>query len=106
MSSAGRLDIEPSDLALVRDILIRHIADRQVLAFGSRTKGRARPYSDLDLCILGEDPVNAAILSALAEDFSDSALPFKVDVVDWATASPSFRAIIDKADRVIIHPAS
>jgi len=34
--------------------------------------------------------------SALAEDFAQSDLPWKVDVVDWATTSEGFRKIIEQ----------
>ena len=33
--------------------------------------------------------------TALTEAFSNSTLPFKVDIVDWATASLAFRALIE-----------
>ena len=61
----------------------------QVFAFGSRVHGRnLKPFSDLDLCLKDEEPVPPTS-SELAADFEDSLLPFKVDLVDWATISPS-----------------
>jgi len=88
------IDLSASDLVIIRDILRRHVAGLQVWAFGSRVSGRARQFSDLDLCIVGEKPLPPAVAAALAEDFSNSDLPFKVDLVDWITASPTFRDII------------
>lgn len=38
---------------------------------------------------------------ALEEDFSESDLPWKVDVVDWAATSESFRMVIER-DRVVV----
>jgi type I restriction enzyme S subunit len=32
-----------------------------------------------------------SLLAAIEHDFSESDLPFKVDVVDWAAISPAFR---------------
>jgi type I restriction enzyme S subunit len=43
-------------------------------------------------------------LGAIAEDFSDSDLPWKVDVVDWATTAESFRKIIER-DKVVVQEA-
>jgi type I restriction enzyme, S subunit len=40
--------------------------------------------------------------AALADDFSESDLPFKVDVIDWAVTSMAFRKIIEK-DKVVLH---
>jgi len=97
----SEIHISPSDLQIVREILKRHVPDREVWAFGSRVTSKAKPYSDLDLAVMGESPLGLSVSAALSEDFSESDLPFKVDVVDWATASPAFREII-KANRAAV----
>ena len=89
-----RIEIEPRHREIVAAILHRHVPRREVWVFGSRATGQSRPYSDLDLAIGGDIPLSLAILAALSEDFENSLLPFKVDVVDWATAPDSFRQII------------
>jgi type I restriction enzyme S subunit len=104
MTSPPAIDISPSDFQIVRDILRRHVPDREVWAFGSRVTGKAKTYSDLDLVVMGETSLGLAVSAALSEDFSDSDLPFKVDVVDWAATSPAFRAII-KSRAVAIQTA-
>jgi uncharacterized protein len=48
-------------------------------AYGSRVKNQAKKYSDLDLCFYGEISLN--VLSHIEEDFEESNLPFKVDLV-------------------------
>jgi type I restriction enzyme S subunit len=88
---------------IVRGLLQRHVPGREVWAFGSRAKGTAKPFSDLDLAILGTLPLPLSTLAELADDFSESDLPFKVDIVDWATTSESFRKVIE-AERVILQP--
>ena len=88
------LDIAPEHLKIVREILRRHLPDREVRVFGSRVTGRARTFSDLDLAIMGEAPLPPGVTAALAEAFSESDLPFKVDLVEWATISSQFRQII------------
>jgi len=95
------IDIRPDQWNTVRDVLDRHVPDREVWAFGSRATGTAREYSDLDLCVVGATPLGLATRAALSEDFAESDLPFKVDVVDWATASTAFRAIMEK-QRVVV----
>lgn len=89
------LDISPQHLALVRAILARHVPDRTVVAFGSRATGTAKPWSDLDLAILGDERLPVVVLARLALDFEESTLPFRVDVVQWAAASEAFRARIE-----------
>ena len=78
----------------MRSLLSRHVPDREVWAFGSRAKATAKPFSDLDLVILGSQPLPIATVAELADDFSESDLPFKVDLVEWATISSQFRQII------------
>jgi predicted nucleotidyltransferase len=95
------LDLAPEQLAEVRRILQLHVPGRKVRAFGSRVLGTARPFSDLDLAVMGDEPLDFRQLSALKDAFADSNLPFRVDVVDWATTSESFRVIIEGAFEVV-----
>ncbi len=95
------LDIRADHLKIVQDILKAHVPDREVWAFGSRAKWQAKEYSDLDLCILGDSPLGFDTLGLMAEAFDESDLPYKVDLVDWATTSESFRKIMER-DRVVV----
>jgi type I restriction enzyme S subunit len=95
------LDVRPDHLALVRAILAEQVPGRRVLAFGSRVLGKARPVSDLDLAVVGSVPLSFEKLAALRDAFSESNIPYKVDVVDWATTSESFREIIGRQAVVV-----
>lgn len=96
-----RLDVPPAHLAVVLSILRRHVPDREVWAFGSRVRGTAKAHSDLDLAVLGDAPLGLSVLASLEESFRESDLPWKVDVVDWATTSEVFRRIIEEERHVI-----
>nr|VFJ89844.1 MAG: Predicted nucleotidyltransferase [Candidatus Kentron sp. H]VFJ90889.1 MAG: Predicted nucleotidyltransferase [Candidatus Kentron sp. H]VFJ97908.1 MAG: Predicted nucleotidyltransferase [Candidatus Kentron sp. H] len=98
---ARYLDIEPHHLDMVRDILHRHAPGCAVWAFGSRATGKARPYSDLDLAIITETPLPFAAADRLKAAFTESDLPWRVDIIDWATTSEAFRRIIER-DRVVV----
>jgi len=95
------IDISPADWTIVREILGRHVPAQEVWAFGSRAKGTARQYSDLDLAVVTELPLSLSVSAAIADDLAESDLPFKVDVVDWASTSESFRAVIER-DKVVV----
>lgn len=95
------IDINPCDMETVRSILSRHVADREVRVFGSRIMGKAKKFSDLDLAVMGDTSLSLSILADLEEDFRESNLPFKVDVVDWATTKETFRQIIEKENVVL-----
>ena len=91
---AMRLALEPAELALVVAILSAHVPGREVWAFGSRTTGRAKPFSDLDLALEGSELLPLAERAALAEGFEESDLPFRVDLVDLLTVEAGFGARI------------
>ena len=89
-----RVDLRPDHWAIVRDALRQHVPDREVLVFGSRATGNAKEYSDLDLAIMGEEPLSLREVSALEEALGESDLPFKVDIVEWARIDEGFRRIV------------
>ncbi|RBL06803.1 restriction endonuclease subunit S [Xanthomonas oryzae] len=101
MSDTPNIDIRPDHWQIVRDILRKHVPQYAVWAFGSRAKWLAKQYSDLDLAIITDQPLSLSISAALADDFSESDLPWKVDVVDWAATGKSFQQIIER-DRVVV----
>ena len=98
------IDVAPEPLAIVMAILDRYVPDREIRAIGSRVTGSAKCFSDLDLVIGGPSSLDLATLARMREDFEESSLPFVVDVVEWATASDSFRRLID-AQAVLLRPA-
>lgn len=95
------LDLSPTQLRIVREILARHANGLTVWAFGSRARGGAKPYSDLDLALITDRPMDLARQTTLADAFEQSDLPWRVDLVDWATTSDAFRRIIER-DHIVI----
>lgn len=95
-SSPPIIDLRPDHWEIVLEILQRRLPSRHVFAFGSRATWTAKDYSDLDLAIMGEQPVPLSVLSALNEEFVESDLPFRVDIVDFASLDDNFRAIIQQ----------
>ena len=95
------IDLCPDHLKRVLKILAEHLPDHTVWAYGSRATSIAKPTSDLDLAIKTDTPLPFSKLADLAEAFSESDLPFKVDLTDWAATSPSFQQIIQSTHQVI-----
>jgi uncharacterized protein len=88
--------IEQAELAEIRSILEAHLPSTvQVQVFGSRAGGRVKCYSDLDLVLEGEKVLPLSLVAELREAFDESALPYKVDLVDRRSVDPVFGAIID-----------
>ncbi len=96
----GQIDITPEERAIVLRILNEIVPDREVRAFGSRVTGKAKPFSDLDLAIMGDEPLPLETRARLQEAFSESDLPWKADVLDWTLADIGFQEIIMKTSLV------
>lgn len=95
------IDVSPSDLAIIKKILQKHVPSAEVRAFGSRVVGKVKKHSDLDLAVVAQDSLPSPVLSLLKSDFEDSDLPFRVDILDWHTISEKFRALILRKYEVI-----
>ena len=98
------ISVAPQEWAIVQGILKDIVPHRTVWAFGSRARFAAKPYSDLDLAVVGAAPLSLEASARLHEAFTQSDLPYKVDVVDWASTSPEFQALIAQ-HHVVVRPA-
>jgi predicted nucleotidyltransferase len=87
--------LEPQHWEIIQNILGPHL--KNFYAFGSRVKGGYKPLSDLDLVY--EDNIPDQEIARIINEFDDSLLPFKVDIVNSAHCSPEFKVLI-QADRV------
>jgi len=76
---------------IVKNILEQKIPGIPYKIFGSRAKGTARQYSDLDLILITTAPLALVKLAELEECFAESDLPFKVDLIDWQRITPEFQ---------------
>lgn len=92
----NRLDITPKQQAIIRKILHKYLpSNTKIWVFGSRANGTAKKFSDLDLVVDMDKSLTLDILANLHEEFSESLLPYKVDIVDWNEISDSFKKIIE-----------
>ena len=91
------IELDKEDYKILKEVLSKY--PYRFYAYGSRVKGKARKYSDLDIyCkeeMEGEDMFN------LKWDLEDSDIAIKVDVLDPSVCSEEFRELI-KEDLVEI----
>ena len=93
MKSAIDLDLKYLDM--IRQILRAHLpASAKVFMFGSRTTGRAKPFSDIDLLINSNKELTLHELAQLNTAFDDALLPYKVDIADANLIAAEFKAAI------------
>ena len=99
------IHLTPEQLGIVLGILEEFVPNHEVWAFGSRVQSpdRLKKYSDLDIAVLSEKPLPMDTLAAIKDAFSESDLPWRVDVIDWAATADSFRKIIEQ-EYVVLKP--
>jgi predicted nucleotidyltransferase len=96
------LDLKPHVLEVVRNILNRFVPEAEIIVFGSRIQGTAKPWSDLDLAIKAESALDWKLLAEIKDAFQESELPFRVDVMDWNDITDAFRKAIEGNGYVIL----
>lgn len=96
MNKFPPIDIRKGHWEIIRSTLEKYVPQYEIWAFGSRAKWSAKEFSDLDIAIISDKPISIAILANLEEDFSESSLPFNVDIIDWSTIDESFKKIISE----------
>ena len=97
------IDLSREQLRTVRDILHVYAPDSPAFAFGSRVRGTAKKFSDLDIVIKPGKPLSVDQIGEVRWAFSDSDLPIKVDVLDWTELDDGFRKLIE-SELEPIHP--
>ena len=95
IQAPDELGLTAEELGIVRRLLAAYVPGRPVWAFGSRTFGRARRRSDLDLAVGGDAPLSLAERTELNYALEESDLPIEVDVVDLNEITPEFRKRIE-----------
>ena len=107
MTRPLHIDLPADHRRLVLNILRAHLPQRTTTwVFGSRATGRARRYSDLDLAIDAGQQLTLDEIGELAEAFSDSDLPYKVDLVDWHKIDDRWRQTITAESAALVATAS
>ena len=100
------IDVKNEHIEIIKLILQKHIPKCEVRAFGSRITLTAKKYSDFDLAVKGKEKLSNDTLYTLKENFEESDLPFRVDVLDWNNISESFKKIIESKYEVLQNSAN
>lgn len=87
------LDLQPIHQQIVVDVVHQYAPAAKIYAFGSRTHGKAKPYSDLDLLICTPQPLSPLSRASLRMAFEESDLPMRVDWLQWHEAPEYLRSI-------------
>jgi len=72
------IQIEPQNYQILQKILGKY--PYRFYVYGSRVKGNARKFSDLDLCY--QDGIPDEVVCQIKEELEESDLPFIVELVN------------------------
>lgn len=92
-----KFGLEKRHLDFILQVLQENIPqkDAKFYVFGSRAKGNYKEYSDIDIAVqLQDEKLSADILGKILIEFSDSTLPYEVDVVDLNAIDKKFKELI------------
>jgi len=96
LQNSEKIQIEPRHLLLLHQMIREH-TEVPAFLFGSRVLGRARTYSDLDVCLRGQQVLPLSLLSDLSEAADDSSIPYVVDFSDFARLPEAFqREVVER----------
>jgi len=88
--------IPEADKSWLLKIIRNFLPDVHVLAFGSRVHGHHKRYSDLDIALKGDRPIEQRFLGYIQEHCDQSNIPYKIDIMDYQHLSLEFKEIIDR----------
>lgn len=89
------IQLDERHQAMLREVLHQQLEAQSVYVYGSRAVNRAKPYSDIDLCLEGESR-SFLQMAQLQDALSESDLPYFVDVIQKNSISDEFYNIIQK----------
>lgn len=78
----------------LRDYLAQNFGDAKVYLFGSRARGTASEFSDVDIAIESDAPLDEPLTLA-REAIENSLIPYKVDLVDLSK-TPYLKTVIQR----------
>lgn len=88
----NRFQLEERHLRILKEIFGDYAEEAWI--FGSRSRGTARPLSDID--VLFKRKIPSLALAKMRLDFEESKLPMKVDIVIWDDLDPLFQKNIQQ----------
>lgn len=83
-------------LNIITSVISEVIPDGEIFLFGSFARGCERSYSDLDIAVRASSKIPFEKMLMLHHLFSESNLPYFVDIVDLRSVSEGFSLSIEK----------
>ncbi len=88
------LDLEKKYQDFIIDLVSKIVPEVEIFIYGSRTKGKALKYSDVDIALKCDKEIPFDNILRLKALFSDSTFPYMVDIIDLNSISEKFFSLI------------
>lgn len=85
--------IDKSLLLEIKRIITPYLPDSsyRIFIFGSRAKGTNRPFSDVDIGVLGPKSLPGKNYTDMITALDESDLPYRADIVDFSSVSDTVK---------------
>ena len=74
----SNLGLKSNEIEKIQMVFANHAEIEKVIVYGSRAKGNHRPYSDIDLSLVGN--IDLTLQNKIELELDDLLLPYKFDV--------------------------
>lgn len=88
------IDLDTKYITYINTVISKYLNEYKLFLFGSRAKGTAKKYSDIDLAIKA-DGFTTSIKNRIEFEFENSTLPYEVDIVDLNNITEEFKKLIN-----------
>ena len=87
--------LNQTQLKQIRQIVRKYLPEDtyKSFIFGSRANGTNRKFSDIDLGVQGPKALSPTEYIKIKNEFDDSDIPYRVDLVDFANVSDKFKQV-------------
>jgi uncharacterized protein len=90
------MQLEENTLRTIKESVSNVIGgDFDLYLFGSRARGTARKYSDVDMALKSTKPITMSNILKISSDIDDTNIAYKVDIVDYAKVPKALKMNID-----------
>ncbi len=84
------INLDEKYINFIKASISRYLPDCKIFIFGSRVKGTAKKYSDIDIALNSKN-LDENILLKIQNEFENSTLPYEVDIIDINNISETFK---------------
>lgn len=95
------IQLSSKQVDLIKSVLQKNFGNADFWIYGSRVKGNAKKFSDVDIIIKGRKIFTIFDIGRAKTDLAESDLPYLVDIIDWHSVTEGFLETI-KPDLVKI----